>query len=103
MQGEGFPMVQVPPTKKNLSEPMKELEALVKSGRLHHTGDPVLEWMASNVVAKVDDKENIMPEKERATDKIDGIVALLLALSRIVQADEEPPKSIYANPETAVM
>jgi phage terminase large subunit-like protein len=82
---------------------MKELEALIKSGRLHHTGDPVLEWMASNVVAIVDDKANIMPTKERAEDKIDGIVALLLALSRIVQAEEEPKKSMYCNPETAVM
>ena len=63
MRAEGFPMVELGATVKNFSEPMKELEALVLSGRLHHNGDPVLEWMVSNVVAHLDAKDNIYPQK----------------------------------------
>ncbi len=82
MVGEGFPMVEVGATVKNFSEPMKELEKLVISGRFRHQGDPVLTWMASNVVAHVDKKDNVFPNKERPENKIDGIVAEIMALSR---------------------
>ena len=51
-------------------------------GKLIHDGDPVLGWMASNVVAHLDAKDNIYPRKERPENKIDGIVALIMALSR---------------------
>lgn len=82
MLAEGVPMVEVRPTVLNFSEPMKTLEALVLQGKLRHDGDPVLAWMASNVVAHLDAKDNIYPRKERAENKIDGIVALIMALAR---------------------
>jgi len=53
-----------------------------------HDGDPVLTWMASNVVAHLDVKDNIYPRKERAENKIDGIVALIMALSRAIKPGE---------------
>jgi phage terminase large subunit-like protein len=53
--------------------------------KLVHDGDPVLTWMASNVVAHLDAKDNIYPRKERAENKIDGIVALIMALSRAIK------------------
>ncbi|MDS4049323.1 terminase TerL endonuclease subunit [Accumulibacter sp.] len=84
MIAEGLPMVEVRPTVLNFSEPMKTIEALVLQGRLVHDGDPVLTWMASNVVAHLDAKDNIYPRKERPENKIDGIVALILALSRAI-------------------
>ena len=46
--------------------------------------DPVLGWMASNVVAHLDAKDNIYPRKERPENKIDGIVALIMAISRAI-------------------
>ena len=82
MMSEGLPMIEVRPTVLNFSEPMKTLEALVLQGKLIHDGDPVLGWMASNVVAHLDAKDNIYPRKERPENKIDGIVALIMALSR---------------------
>lgn len=82
LASEGFPMVEFRPTVLNFSEPMKELESLVLSRHFHHDGDPVLAWMASNVVAHLDNKDNIYPKKERPENKIDGIVALISALGR---------------------
>jgi len=84
MLAEGLPMIEVRPTVLNFSEPMKTLEALVLQGRLIHDGDPVLGWMVSNVVAHLDAKDNIYPRKERPENKIDGIVALIMALSRAI-------------------
>jgi phage terminase large subunit-like protein len=101
MMAEGFPMVEVTANTKNFSEPMKELEALVLGGRLHHNGDPVLEWMVSNVVAHVDAKDNIFPRKETRDNKIDGLVAMIMALARAMFAVKKT--SAYADPETAVM
>ena len=84
MAAEGLPMVEMRPTVLNFSEPMKQLEALVLSGRFHHDGDPVLAWMVSNVVCHTDAKDNIYPRKERAENKIDGVVAVLMALGRLL-------------------
>ena len=75
-------MIEVRATVLNFSEPMKMLEALVLQKKLVHNGCPVLGWMVSNVVAHLDAKDNIYPRKERAENKIDGIVALIMALSR---------------------
>ncbi len=82
MLSEGLPMIEVRPTVLNFSEPMKTLEALVLQKKLVHDGDPVLAWMVSNVVAHLDAKDNIYPRKERPENKIDGIVALIMALAR---------------------
>ncbi|MCL6455734.1 MAG: hypothetical protein I4O36_02880 [Ralstonia pickettii] len=90
MLAEGLPMIEVRPTVLNFSEPMKALEALVLQRRLIHDGDPVLGWMASNVVAHLDAKDNIYPRKERPENKIDGIVALIMSLSRALVGDGIP-------------
>ncbi len=79
---EGLPMVEMRPTVLNFSEPMKQLEALVLQKRLVHDGDPILAWMISNVVCHRDAKDNIYPRKEREENKIDGVVALIMALGR---------------------
>jgi phage terminase large subunit-like protein len=80
MQSEGLPMVQYGATVKNFSSPMKELEAMIMKKKIQFQSDPVLQWMFSNVVAKVDKKENIFPDKERRESKIDGVVAAIMAL-----------------------
>ena len=82
MMDEGMPMVEYGASVPNFSEPMKEFEALVLSGKFHHNGDPVLTWMASNVVARIDAKECIYPRKEKPENKIDGIVAGIMGIGR---------------------
>jgi phage terminase large subunit-like protein len=97
MLSQGVPMVEMRPTVMNFSEPMKALEALVLEKRLHHNGDPVLSWMVSNVVCHVDAKENIYPRKERADNKIDGVVAMIMALGRALANEvQEDDDSIYS-------
>jgi phage terminase large subunit-like protein len=94
MQAEGMPMVEMRPTVLNFSEPMKELEKLVLEGNFEHDGDPVLTWMVSNVVCHRDQKDNIYPRKERDENKIDGVVALIMALGRSMSAAQHAP-SVY--------
>ena len=94
MAAEGFPMVEMRPTVLNFSEPMKELESLVLRGLLQHDGCPMLTWMAGNVVAATDAKENIYPRKEVAQNKIDGIVALIMALGRTM-VEPVQSKTVY--------
>jgi phage terminase large subunit-like protein len=92
--GEGFPMVEVGQTVKNFSEPMKELEILVITGRFHHDGCPALTWMISNVVCHVDAKDNVFPRKQTSKNKIDGPVTLIMALNRWMTTPE-PKDSVY--------
>lgn len=91
MQAEGLLMVEVRQTVQNLSEPMKEVEALVLQKKLAHGDCPILTWMASNVVAKLDAKDNIYPNKERPENKIDGVVALITAMCRAISPEEAGP------------
>lgn len=73
-------VIQYGQTLKNMSEPTKELDALVVSGKLIHNGNPVLRWMASNTAVITDPNENIRPAKDKSSEKIDGIVATVMAL-----------------------
>jgi phage terminase large subunit-like protein len=91
---ENVPMVEMRPTVLNFSEPMKQLEALVLKKRLRHNGDPVLAWMVSNVVCHLDAKDNIYPRKERPENKIDGVVALIMALGRAMAPRESKEPEI---------
>lgn len=84
MLEQGAPMVEYRQTVANMSEPMKQLQALVLQGKLVHDGNPVMTWMISNVVAHLDAKDNIYPRKERPENKIDGPVAAIMALGRLI-------------------
>ena len=91
LSADGAPMIEYRNTVQNFSDPMKSLEALVQDKRISHDGNPVLRWMMSNVVAKLDAKDNIFPRKERYENKIDGVVALIMALGISSTADEANP------------
>jgi phage terminase large subunit-like protein len=88
LMNAGLPCVEVKPTVLNLSEPMKQIDALIRDRKLQHDGDPIMTWMMSNVVAKVDAKDNVYPRKERPELKIDGFVALCMAMARAMTAGE---------------
>jgi phage terminase large subunit-like protein len=85
---EGATAIEFRQTVQNMSLPMKELESAVRAGRLHHDGNPVLTWMISNVVAKLDAKDNIYPRKEKPENKIDGAVAAIMAIARAMAAGD---------------
>jgi phage terminase large subunit-like protein len=79
---------------QSMSAPTKELEKLLLAGSIAHGGNPVLKWMASNVAVKVDAAENKKPDKEKARQRIDGIVALIMALGRAMLVSGEG-SSVY--------
>ena len=87
--------LEIRQTVSMLSEPMKELEALVLDGRLHHTGDPVATWGLSNVVAKTDANDNVFPNKEAADNKIDPAIAAIVALAVEQRQDGQAGGSVY--------
>lgn len=89
MRDKGLPMREYGQTVANMSEPMKELEALVLLRRLHHDGNPVLAWCIANVVCHTDAKDNIYPRKERPENKIDGAVALIMALGSALSEESD--------------
>lgn len=84
-------VIEVPQTVAHLSEPMKELQALIVDGRIHHDGNPAMSWMIGNVTAQEDRNQNVFPRKERRENKIDGAVALIIALSRLMGEQDEGP------------
>jgi phage terminase large subunit-like protein len=63
-----------------MNAPTKRLMEMVLSGEVAHDGNPVLRWMASNVIAAKDPAGNIKPDKAKSREKIDGIVALIMAI-----------------------
>lgn len=88
MLAEGAPMVEYRQTVQNMSEPMKTLEAIVLDGKITQDGNPMMAWMMSNVVCHVDAKDNIYPRKEREENKIDGPVATIMGIGRIIAGRE---------------
>jgi phage terminase large subunit-like protein len=98
LMSEGVPVVEVRPTVLNFSEPMKQMDGLIRSRKILHNGDPVFTWMLSNVVAKSDAKDNVYPRKERDENKIDGAVAHMMALSRSMNDDSASLDSFLNNP-----
>jgi phage terminase large subunit-like protein len=80
--GQGFLSMAVP-TKKFLD--------LVAARRLHHAGHPILRWMANNVVLRRDSAGNSKVDKEKSQQKVDGIVACVMAIDRCERHAAAPP------------
>ncbi|WP_137719341.1 terminase large subunit [Methylobacillus flagellatus] len=97
LQEQGYTVIDVPMAVKYLSEPMKDIAALIDAGRFHHDGNPAFEWMMSNVEVKPDRNENIFPRKQGAEKKIDAALAVILAHSRAMlgnEAEDQTPEII---------
>lgn len=88
---KGFTLVEFGQGYKSMSPPTKEFLKLVLSGKLRHGDNPVLTWMADNVVVTTDPAENVKPDKAKSTERIDGIVAAIMALDRL-QRHVQPAK-----------
>ena len=85
-----------------MSAPCKELERRILGREINHGYNPVLRWMASNVSVTMDPAGNMKADKAKSTERIDGIVATLMALGRVMQNDEEQPSAYEAGAFTFV-
>lgn len=99
---DGLTTVELRATVANFSQAMKEFQALVLSGRFHHENCPVLNWMVSNVVCHTDAKDNIYPRKEFAENKIDGVVAMIMALNRALTSGPAEDINAFINDPIAI-
>ena len=96
LEGLGFTVVPFGQGFKDMSPASKEFMRLALDGRLAHGGHPVLAWMADNITVRQDPAGNIKPDKAKSTEKIDGIVALIMALDRAIRnGSEETGESVY--------
>jgi len=66
----------------SMSPPTKEVETMVLKGELAHGGNPVLAWNVSNVAIRTDPAENKKIDKSKAIERVDGAVALVMAIGR---------------------
>ena len=85
-----LPMVEFIQGPKSYHPAMQTLELAYISGKLVHGGDMLLNWCASNLIARRDDNMNMAPDKKRSADKIDDMTALLMAVG-VSKAGQEQP------------
>jgi len=95
LSGDGFDVQAFGQGFASMSAPSKEFERLVVGGLLRPGMNPVLRWMVSNVAVETDAADNIKPSKSKSKEKIDGIVALIMAIGIAIQGVPEEKESIY--------
>ncbi|WP_158615452.1 terminase large subunit [Acidipila sp. EB88] len=89
LAGDNFEMCKFGQGFASMGAPTKRLLEIVVSGQLAHGGNPILRWMAGNAVAKTDPSANMKLDKSKSAEKIDGLVAAIMALDR---AEVHQPK-----------
>lgn len=91
----GIEVVQIPQHGSHLTIPVNELESAIESGRIHHDGNPVMDWCIGNVIVHEYKGGRKMPDKQDNDSKIDGASALFNALARAVVPEEKPDYSYF--------
>lgn len=91
----GFTVVPFGQGYKDMSPPTKELMKLVLEEKLAHGAHPVLRWCVDNIFVRTDPAGNIKPDKEKSTERIDGAVALIMALDRAIRNQGSDLGSVY--------
>lgn len=95
LEGMGFTVVPFGQGFKDMNPPTKEIMKLTLEKRIAHGGHPVLRWMMDNIFIKTDPAGNIKPDKEKSTEKIDGVVATIMALDRAIRCGLDDGESVY--------
>jgi phage terminase large subunit-like protein len=85
LEGAGFTMVAFGQGFVSMSAPTKELLRLVVDHKMAHGGNPVLRWMADNLMVSQDAAGNVKPDKQKSREKIDGIVSLVMGIDRLTR------------------
>jgi phage terminase large subunit-like protein len=93
-QQDGVPMSQFGQGFKSMSAPSKELEKMVLKKEINHLNNPVLRWQCENIQLQTDPAGNIKINKQKSSEKVDGMIALVMAIGEMM-TDETPGESIY--------
>ena len=94
LEEDGFNMIPFGQGFRDMSAPTKELMRLVLEHRINHGGHPVLRWNMDNAFVRTDPAGNIKIDKEKSTEKVDGAVAMVMALDRAMKNQNNG--SVYA-------
>lgn len=86
---EGLPMNPYGQGFLSMSAPTKQLEIFVLNQQINHSGNPIMRWMCSNLRMKIDPAGNIKPDKSKSTEKIDGMVALVMAIGAAMNSEQD--------------
>lgn len=107
LMSDGAPMITMGQGFASMSAPTKDLQRLIRIGAavdedgvpvkpiIRHGGNPLLRWMVDNFAVAMDPAGNVKPDKANAGDKIDGVVAMIMALSRALAARDVTASSSY--------
>nr|DAS79926.1 MAG TPA: Terminase large subunit [Caudoviricetes sp.] len=95
LEGMGFTVVPFGQGFKDMSPPTKELMKLTLEKKIAHGGHPVMRWMADNIFIRTDPAGNIKADKEKSSEKIDGVIALIMALDRAIRCGNDASESVY--------
>ena len=95
LEGMGFTVVPFGQGFASMSPPTKELMKLVLEEKIAHGGHPVLRWNMDNIFIRTDPAGNIKADKAKSTEKIDGAIALIMALDRAIRCGNDSGESVY--------
>nr|DAP50963.1 MAG TPA: Terminase large subunit [Caudoviricetes sp.] len=95
LEDMGFTVVPFGQGYKDMSPPTKELMKLTLEQKIAHGGHPVLRWMMDNIFIRTDPAGNIKADKEKSTEKIDGVIATIMALDRAIRCGTDTGSSVY--------
>ena len=95
LEGMGFTVVPMGQGFASMSPPTKELMKLVLEKRIAHGGHPVLRWNMDNIYIRQDPAGNIKADKSKSTEKIDGAIAMIMALDRAIRCGNDTSESVY--------
>nr|DAF90434.1 MAG TPA: Large Terminase [Myoviridae sp. ctdyF5] len=92
LQDEGLEPLTIIQNYRNMSDPMREIEAALAAGRFHHDGNPVMTWCIQNVVGRYlpGSDDVVRPVKEVDANKIDGAIGLMMAVGRAMLHEPGP-------------
>jgi phage terminase large subunit-like protein len=92
---DGFDVVPFRQGFVSMTDPTKKLEDMVLAKKIRHDGNRILRWCAANTVVDSDPAGNLKPTKKKSTDRIDGVVALIMAVGRMIAPKEAEYESVY--------
>lgn len=103
LEKAGFQMIEFRQGFRSMTYPTKELMRLILDKKIAHNGNETLDWMLENMVVKTDEAGNVKPDKAKSTERIDGAVALIMALDIVLKGGGEPEGCIYDHRDLIVI
>ncbi len=101
LMGDGVTMVECRQGFQSLSEPSKDLEARIIQKKVRHANNPVLRFCVANASTDTDAAGNIKPSKKKSVERIDGVVATVMGLSRCISS--KPASDSYLSTQTGII